>query len=115
MRGILNYNFPKFDEIADILKTHGWTVINPADLDRHEGGTNTCPHQFDPHTSYADQEFMRRALARDLFTICTYCTAIYMLTGWEQSTGAKAEHATAVSLGLDIYYENPPTKRETNI
>lgn len=107
MRGIKDYNFPKFDQQAQILKKDGWAVINPADMDRAEGSTETCPHQFDPHTSYADQEFMRRALARDLSAICARCTALYMLKGWEKSTGARAEHATAVALGLPIYYENP--------
>jgi hypothetical protein len=31
--------------------------------------------------------------------------AIYMLRGWEQSKGARAEHAVAVWIGLEIIYQ----------
>lgn len=33
------------------------------------------------------------------------CDAIYMLSGWEQSKGAKAEHSIAVALDMKIIYE----------
>lgn len=33
------------------------------------------------------------------------CDAIYMLRGWEQSKGARAEHTVAVWIGLEIIYQ----------
>ena len=33
------------------------------------------------------------------------CDAIYMLRGWENSKGARAEHAVAVWIGLEIIYQ----------
>ena len=33
------------------------------------------------------------------------CDAIYMLSNWRDSKGARIEHAIAEILGLDIYYE----------
>ena len=33
------------------------------------------------------------------------CDAIYMLRGWERSKGARAEHAVAVWIGLEIVYQ----------
>ena len=33
------------------------------------------------------------------------CDAIYMLRGWENSKGARAEHAVAVWIGLKIMYQ----------
>lgn len=33
------------------------------------------------------------------------CDGIYMLQGWEQSTGAMKEHDKAVDLGLVVMYE----------
>lgn len=105
MRGLPDYNFPQFDAAAQALKDEGWSVINPADTDRNEGGTDTCPHEFDPNTSYEDREFMRVAMARDISAICNRCTAIYMLKGWERSSGAKAEHAVAQAIGIETRYE----------
>jgi hypothetical protein len=42
-----------------------------------------------------------------MVAICDNCTAIYMMAGWESSSGAKAEHALAKALGLSIFYEAP--------
>ena len=54
-----------------------------------------------------DDEFLREALKRDMVAICEKCTAVYMMSGWEKSTGAKTEWALAKALGLKIYYEAP--------
>jgi nucleoside 2-deoxyribosyltransferase len=34
-----------------------------------------------------------------------HCDAIFMLDGWEKSKGARAEHAVAVALGIEILYQ----------
>ena len=65
------------------------------------------PMAFSPDTNYADHEFMRQALRRDMDAICDNCTAIYMMANWEESRGAKAEWHLAKALGLDIFYEIP--------
>ena len=51
------------------------------------------------------QEAYRMCLKIDLEWLCEHATHIYMLKGWEKSLGARAEHATAVALGLEIEYE----------
>ena len=76
-------------------------------MDRTEGEPPKGHMNFNPTTDYDDQEFMREALHRDLVVICKECTAIYMMSGWEDSRGAKAEWHTAKALGLNIYYEAP--------
>ena len=107
MRGYEEGNFPAFDRQAKLLEKQGWRVINPAEMDRTEGEPPKGHMNFNPTTDYDDQEFMREALHRDLVVICKECTAIYMMSGWEDSRGAKAEWHTAKALGLDIYYEAP--------
>ena len=107
MRGYENYNYPAFDYRAGKLKEMGWTVINPAELDRNEGKPMSDPMAFSPDTNYEDHEFMRKALRRDMDAICDDCTAIYMMSNWEDSRGAKAEWHLAKALGLDIFYEIP--------
>tara|TARA_B100000131_G_scaffold305596_1_gene331737 strand:- start:1 stop:384 length:384 start_codon:yes stop_codon:yes gene_type:complete len=107
MRGYENYNYPAFDYRAKKLEEMGWTVINPAELDRNEGKPMSDPMAFSPETNYADHEFMRQALKRDMDALCDDCTAIYMMANWEESRGAKAEWHLAKALGLDIFYEIP--------
>ena len=114
MRGHENFNFPAFDRQTDILRKQGWKVINPADMDREDGKPDAGPMEFDPAINYGDREFMRDALRRDIEAICKDCTAVYMMTGWETSRGAKAEWAVAKALGLEIYYEAPLPKEKQN-
>lgn len=66
----------------------GWAVI--------------CPHAnsiFMDGPDITDLAF----LAGDL-EIVRRCDAMLMLPGWEQSVGARGEHALAEGLGLPIYY-----------
>ena len=107
MRGYEDGNFPAFDRQARVLEKQGWEVINPAEMDRQDGSPPNGHIEFDPTTDYEDREFMRDALKRDLLAICEDCTAIYMMSDWEKSRGAKAEWHLAKALGLDIYYESP--------
>lgn len=107
MRGFDDYNYPAFDRQAKVLEDQGWNVINPADLDRNDDKPINGPMQFDPDNNYEDHEYMRQALKRDMVAICDECTAMYMMSKWETSKGAKAEWHLAKALGLDIYYESP--------
>jgi len=107
MRGHEDGNFPAFDRQARVLEKQGWNIINPAEMDRQDGSPPNGHIEFDPATDYEDREFMRDALKRDLLAICEDCTAIYMMSDWEKSRGAKAEWHLAKALGLDIYYEAP--------
>ena len=90
-----------------MLREQGWNAINPAELDKDAGKPMSDPMSFAPDTNYEDHEFMRKALRRDMVAICDQCTAIYMMSNWERSKGAKAEHALAKALGLSIFYEAP--------
>ena len=110
MRGIEDFNFPAFDRQAELLRKQGWRVINPAEMDREHGSPESGPMEYDPATDYNDKEFMREALRRDLVAIAEECTAIYMMSGFEQSRGAKAEYQLAKAIGIDIYYEVPLPK-----
>ena len=97
MRGCDHYNFPAFDTAAKHLRAEGWTVINPAEMDRlYEGWGEYPPEEWEFNTEDAT-----RMIMRDLSAI-TGCDAIYMLDGWEHSKGARAEIALAQFLGLEI-------------
>lgn len=106
MRGIPLYNFPAFDAAASELRDEGHEVVNPADLDRDTGmdplalpsdwDWNDLPPSVDSNT-FAD---------RDLEAL-RGCDAIYLLKGWQQSTGAMAEYHVAKWRGLTLVYELP--------
>ena len=52
-----------------------------------------------------DENTDLRTIAKVLIEALTRCTHVYMLRGWEQSKGARAEHAVAVWIGLEIMYQ----------
>jgi hypothetical protein len=109
MRGIPYYNFPAFDKVAAMLRGQGCLVWSPADADREVGfdamklpadtDWNQIPPQFD----------FQECVTRDI-TAIRHSTDVFMLAGWESSVGARAEHALAEWLGLQISYEWPETE-----
>lgn len=54
-------------------------------------------------------EDVKKVLRRDLVWLIDNAEALYMLKGWEDSNGARAEHYLAKSIGLDIYDYNGNT------
>jgi hypothetical protein len=91
MTGYPRWNFDAFDRYRDFLKSKGWMVISPADLDREIG--------FDPDTPHVDADFQRAALVRDAEALHR-CDAIALMPGWERSKGVAFELAAARFLGL---------------
>ena len=76
-----------------MLEAQGYEVINPL--------YNGLPEDVAWH------QHMRADIR-----LLTYCHEIYMLAGWERSTGASAEHALAIALGLAVQYERPTRHAE---
>lgn len=77
-----------FASAAARLEAQGYDVINPLN--------NDLPEDAGWH-----------AHMRADIRLLTYCHEIYMLAGWERSTGASAEHALAKALDLTVHYEQP--------
>lgn len=111
MRGIPNFNFPRFNAVAACLRRNGHTVFNPAekDIERHAGvdiSAGNATGSLEQAT--AEHKFsLRQALGDDLAWICKTADAIALLPGWETSSGSQAEHRTAVALtyeGMEILY-----------
>ena len=103
MRGIPYFNFPAFDKAAAKLRDEGHEVFSPADHDRKlhcEAFLNEtgCDEQAEREHGVS----RRKLLGDDLAWICAEADAIALLPGWRNSTGATAEHATAVAIGLKV-------------
>lgn len=104
MQGYPDFNFPAFFSAAQSLRGQGHTVFNPAERDVEAHGdafsSPTGDLQDIQHTGFS----LREALYHDTKFICLEAEAIALLPGWENSKGARAEHALAVALGHRTIY-----------
>lgn len=108
MRGIPEFNFPAFFAAENKLTLLGFDVFNPARADNEKFGADVSAGNLEGSEELAGKDYgftINDAMQRDTEYLTRTATAIYMLEGWENSTGARAEHALAVCLRLNIYYE----------
>jgi hypothetical protein len=95
MTGRSRFNFDAFDHVARILRSQGFEVISPADLDRAEG---VDPDRPESALGLDLSETMRK----DLHYVLD-CDGIVMLPGWKQSNGARLERTVAESTGRQVF------------
>ena len=111
MSGYENFNFPAFNAAAQDFAACGWVVFNPAakDTEKHPDIENNP--EGDPILAAEKDGFnFREAYTWDVTKVIE-ADAICMLRGWEQSPGARGEHAVAVAMKrhypeYEIFYEN---------
>jgi len=84
MTGYPDLNFPLFHAEAARLRSLGFEITNPAELNANSNG---------------DWLACMRADIRELVT----CDGIALLTGWEKSKGASIEEGLARSLGFRVF------------
>lgn len=111
MTGHEYFNFHAFDDQRDNYLAKGFEVFNPADHDRELLGKpqDWYPDNDDHEGSWKywaieGAPSLRTMLGDDLAWIAKNATHIHILKGWENSRGARAEHALAVALDLEIRY-----------
>lgn len=94
MTGYPRYNFDAFDKAANILRDEGWIVTNPAEMSR---GLGINPDK----EQNIDTKLMNHIIYCDVMAIFEVST-VFLLPGWENSTGANAEVALAKWLGKKV-------------
>lgn len=94
MRGYPLWNFPAFDAASADLRSWGFEVVSPAELDRAIG--------FDEHTGVLPDGFVEGALRRDIEALLEV-DGVVLLPGWRASSGVAIELTVARALGLAIY------------
>ena len=106
MRGIKNFNFPAFDKAAARLRRLGdHYVFSPAEHDRTvDPEIENNPTGDEELAAKTSDWTIRKALETDMTWICQEADCIALLPGWEKSSGAKAEWALGVALGLKFWY-----------
>lgn len=90
MTGLPDYNYAEFQRAAEVLRTQGYEVLNPADIDK-VFDINPVTH---PQTW---QWYMRKAIAMLL-----EAEELVLLPGWQRSKGANLEHHLATQLQMPI-------------
>lgn len=95
MRGYDELNMPAFKR-ADFKLCHlDWNVENPVFI----GDGFGTPAEIE-----ANPDLLRRLMELELAVVKS-CDAIYLLRGWEKSTGARAELRVALDHNLEIILE----------
>ncbi|MDQ2987459.1 MAG: DUF4406 domain-containing protein [Armatimonadota bacterium] len=84
MTGLPEANYPAFEKEAARLRSLGYAVVSP--------------HELDPGVDASWLSYMRVGVAA-----LAGCDAIALLDGWERSRGAKIEESLASALGLAVY------------
>ena len=114
MTGIEQLNFPAFDAVAKLAREQGFNVINPAELDReHDIDLIADPECVD-RAQKADPNWIQTIIQRDVEVIIGLNKdrgdGLILLPSWSKSTGARAEVAVALWLGLTFHITNEPAK-----
>jgi hypothetical protein len=95
MSGIPDWNYPAFHSAADKLRAKGWKVYSPAEKDQETFSDPEAQKDGDTALAVANGTFdYKEAYMWDMEKVIQG-DAIYMLPGWENSPGARGEHAVA--------------------
>jgi hypothetical protein len=90
MSGLPDFGFPLFHAAAANLRSLGYAVTNPAELDEMHPGEELTWAEY---------------LKRDIKALVD-CTHIALLPNWTDSRGAKLEHHIATELGMTVLFLN---------
>lgn len=98
MTGYPAFNYAAFDAARDLLVAEAWNVINPADLDRLNLDVD-----FSKMTGAEDLGHLSTKFARQDISSLLIAEAVFLLDGWQKSTGAGNEARIATMLGVPCY------------
>lgn len=77
-----------FSSAEFVLSQQGWNVINPLWIDLN-----------------GQEKTWANFMIEDLKALIP-CDAIFMLSNWMESSGAKIEHSFAIAMGKEVYYQS---------
>lgn len=105
MTYIPQYNFPAFDAMAASLRSAGYDVVSPAELDdpADRAAALASPNGA-PQTAHQFGKTWGDFLARDVKLLADGgLDGVVVLPGWATSRGARLETFVASLCGLNIY------------
>ena len=93
MSGYVDYNFPLFHRVANLLRSQGFEVNNPADKETLDGTDKPDLRKVPTRA-----EAMRKDIP-----LVLECDGIILLPDWKNSVGARFETMLATQCGMDVY------------
>ena len=108
MRGLPEYNYPAFISAANYLRSLGWHVFNPAEMDIAEADDdNLQAHTLEEQKLRDTASNARRFARRDVDILLDVLKSedgdcVFILPGCDSSVGATAEIAMAKWLFLPV-------------
>jgi hypothetical protein len=110
MTGYKDYNYPKFEKIADKLRKKGYDVVNPSSevkpmLSNGKEVTVDELHEMINNGEISEKEAWRCFLRGDVVALMIKCNAIYMLKNWKNSKGARMERTNAKRMDFEYFEE----------
>jgi len=104
MTGIPKFNYPLFDLVAETLRSRGYDITSPAEMDSDETRAAALRSRTGKFTKrFATGETWGDFLARDVKLIADNMDAIILLPEWETSRGARLEAFVAISCGYPTF------------
>ena len=97
MSGIPEFNFPAFFAAEEKLRAEGYKVWNPANKEQEKELDEEAYKDGNAEKAVAAGFDFKECYLWDVSKVIE-STAIYMLPGWENSPGARGEHAVAVAM-----------------
>ena len=110
MTGIPKFNFPAFDAAAASLRAAGFDVVSPAELDDPEDRAAALASETGSSLEYGkgQKKTWGQFLARDVLLIADDgIDAIFVLSGWSASRGARLETFVGFLCGIPVYEYQP--------
>ena len=100
MRGLPENNCPRFNKWAEALRIDGWTVRNPVEI-----GEEFCAELGHPGDAKFLDDNIDALMERERLVACS-CDALFLLSGWERSSGARGELREFLETAGEIYTES---------
>jgi hypothetical protein len=97
MTGLPRHNFDAFDDATAEIERAGHCVVSPANLSRGLGATDWEGNTIECDDTNRYATCMRRDIQAVMLS-----DAIYVLSGWQESRGAKIEVALAQVLAIPV-------------
>jgi hypothetical protein len=96
MSGLPDTNFPAFHAETARLRSLGYDVVNPAEINAD------ATSSMDLSSGSITPAAWAACLKADISQLLT-CDAIALLPAWEKSRGATLEHHIATALGMPVH------------
>lgn len=106
MTGIPKFNFPAFLAAAEHLRSLGYEIFSPAEMDLKDVGVSALSStdgKLSTEGKTSDGYTFGDFLARDVKIIADKVDGVVCLTGWENSKGARLEVFVALISGKPVY------------